>query len=152
MKATREDRVEGTSRSGRFSARYLLLALAVIAAGGLLWRTVQDQSPAPAPPAVAVAELAAEPNLLPPAEDIPPRTTAATTVVLEAPAEPVAALPALADSDPMVREQLSAAATGPLFDRLLQQPGLVQQGASLIDGLSRGLVLRKLLPIDPPAE
>ena len=152
MKATREDRVEGASRSGRFSARYLLLALAVIAAGGLLWRTVQDQSPAPAPPAVAVAELAAEPNLLPPAEDIPPRTTAATTVVLEAPAEPVAALPALADSDPMVREQLSAAAAGPLFDRLLQQPGLVQQGASLIDGLSRGLVLRKLLPIDPPAE
>ena len=52
---------------------------------------------------------------------------------------------------PMVREQLSAAAAGPLFDRLLQQPGLVQQGASLIDGFSRGLVLRKLLPIDPPA-
>jgi len=149
MKATREDRVEGATGSGRFSAKYLLLALAVIAVGGLLWRTTQDKSE-PAPPAVAVAKVAANPDLLPPAEDIPARPAPVATVVLEAPAEPVAALPSLADSDAMVREQLSTTAAGPLFDRLLQQPGLVQQVTALIDGFSRGLVLRKLLPIDPP--
>ncbi len=149
MKATREDRIEGAAGSGRGSLKYLLLALAFIALGVVLWRTMEGPSTAPVPATVPVAEVAAEADPLPPAADIPPRPAPVTTVVLEPSAEPAVTL---ADSDTLVREQLAAAGASPPLDRLLQQPNLIQQGTALIDGFSRGLVLRKLLPIDPPAE
>jgi hypothetical protein len=132
--------------------KYLLLALALIALGVVLWRTMEGPATEPAPATVPVAEVAAEVDPLPSAADIPPRPAAVTTVVLEPSADPAVALPALADSDALVREQLAAAGASPPLDRLLQQQNLIQQGAALIDGFSRGLVLRKLLPIDPPAE
>lgn len=152
MKATREDRVEGAAGSGRGSLKYLLLALAFIALGVVLWRTMEGPSTAPVPATVPVAEVAAEADPLPPAADIPPRPEPVATVILESPEEPAVALPALADSDTLVREQLAVAGASSPLDRLLQQPNLIRQGAALIDGFSRGLVLRKLLPIDPPAE
>jgi hypothetical protein len=152
MKAMREDRVEGTTGSGRGPLKYLLLALALIALGVVLWRTMEGPATEPAPATVPVAEVAAEVDPLPSAADIPPRPAAVTTVVLEPSADPAVALPALADSDALVREQLAAAGASPPLDRLLLQQNLIQQGAALIDGFSRGLVLRKLLPIDPPAE
>jgi hypothetical protein len=61
-------------------------------------------------------------------------------------------LPSLEDSDPLVRGQLEAAGAGPELDRLGQKQNLIQQATGLIDGFSRGLVLRKLLPVDPPKE
>jgi len=49
-----------------------------------------------------------------------------------------------------MREQLAAAGVGPELEQLQQQQNLIQQGTALIEGFSRGLVVRKLLPIDPP--
>jgi len=152
MKATREDRVEGATGSGRGSLKYLLLALAFIALGVVLWRAMEKPSIGPVPTTAPVAGEAVEADSLPPAADIPPRPAQVTTVVLDPPSEPAVALPALADSDALVRERLAAAGASPPLDRLLQQQNLIQQGAALIDGFSRGLVLRKLLPIDPPTE
>jgi hypothetical protein len=149
MKAAREDRLESGDGSGRFPVKHILLVLAIIAVGVVLWRTMKEQSPEVTPEPVPVAEVVVEAPPLPPAEDIPPRPAAVTAETAETPVAP--ALPALEDSDAMVREQLSAAGMGPELDRLGQQH-LAQQGAALIDSLSRGLVLRKLLPVDPPKE
>jgi hypothetical protein len=113
---------------------------------------MEDPSTGPVPATVPIAEVVAEVDPLPPAADIPPRPEPVATVVLESPAQPVVALPALADSDALVREQLAAAGARSPLDRLLQQQNLIQQGAALIDGFSRGVVLRKLLPIDSPAQ
>jgi hypothetical protein len=151
MKAGREDRLESDVRRSGFSARHALLVLAIIVVGIVLWRTIREQSAEVVPEPVAVEEKVPEPPPLPPAEDIPPRPAPAE-VTEEAEAEPAPALPALEDSDAMLREQLSAAGVGPELDRLEQQQNLVQQGTALIDGFSRGLVVRKLLPIDPPKE
>jgi len=118
----------------------------------VLWRTMENPPTGPVPATAPVAEVAAEADPLPPAADIPPPPAQVTTVVLDPPSEPAVALPALADSDALVRERLAAAGASPPLDRLLQQQNLIQQGAALIDGFSRGLVLRKLLPIDPPTE
>ena len=145
MKATREDRVEGATGSGRGSLKYLLLALAFIALGVVLWRTMEKPSIGPVPATAPVAGEAVEADSLPPAADIPLSPAQVTTVVLDPPSEPAVALPALADSDALVRERLAAAGASPPLDRLLQQQNLIQQGAALIDGFSRGLVLRKLL-------
>jgi hypothetical protein len=149
MKAAREDRLESNTGSGGFPLKHVLLVLAIIAVGVVLWRTIREQSPEVAPEPVPVTEIVVEPPPMPPAEDIPPRPV---PVAEAAPVDPVPALPDLADSDAMVREQLSAAGVGPELDKLEQQQNLIQQGTALIDGFSRGLVLRKLLPIDPPGE
>lgn len=150
MKAAREDRLESHDSGGGFPAKQLLLAVAIVVVGYVLWQTLQQQPVEPEP--VAVEEIVVAEPALPPAEDIPPRPEP----VVESPAEEPAAAPAppelppLAESDSMVREQLSAAGAGPELDKLQQQENLIQQGTALIEGFSRGLVVRKLLPLDPP--
>ncbi len=151
MRAAREDKLESNTGSGGFPLKHVLLVLAIIAVSVVLWRTIREQSAEVAPEPVPVTETVVEPAPLPPAEDIPPRP-APVAPAADAQVDPVPVLPDLADSDAMVRTQLSAAGIGPELDRLEQQQNLIQQGTALIDGFSRGLVLRKLLPIDPPKE
>lgn len=153
MKAAREDRLESSKVSGGFPVRHALLVLAIIAVGVVLWQTMREQSAEEVVPVtVAVEAVAIQPPPLPPAEDIPPRPEPIAEQASGAAVEQAAALPSLADSDAMAREQLSAAGVGPELDRLEQQQNLVAQGAALVDSFSRGLVLRKLLPIDPPKQ
>ena len=150
MKAAREDRLDGDSGRGGFPTRLVVLVLAIIAVGFMLWRSMGDKPAELAPEPVAVEEVDFEPPPLPPAEDIPPRPEPVVEAMAEAPVEPPPPLPPLAESDDIVRAQMSAAGVGGELAPLEQQQNLVQQGAALIDGLSRGVVLRKLLPLDPP--
>jgi len=154
MKAGREDRLASDTGQGGFPVKHVVLVLAIIAVAYVLWQTLQQQEKQlPETPPVAAEPVIAEPPPLPPAEDIPPRPApVAAAAPAEEPAEPEPVLPSLEDSDPIVREQLAAAGIGPELDRLAQQQNLIQQGTALIDGFSRGLVLRKLLPIDPPKQ
>lgn len=156
MKAAREDRLDSDAGKGGFPTKHLLLVAAIIAVATVLWRSIEEQSAEVALEQPAVVEaVIAEPPPLPPAEDIPPpppKPVAETDSPDEEIVEVEVALPDLADSDAMVREQLSAAGIGPELDRLEQQQNLIQQGTALIDGFSRGLVLRKLLPVAPPTE
>ncbi len=152
MKAAREDRLESDSGQGGFPTRHVLLVLAIIAVGLVLWQTLKEQAAEPTPEAVPVEEVVVEPPPLPVAEDIPARPEQSAVQTAEAPEDVAPVLPPLEESDSMVREQLSAAGVGPELDRLEQQQNLIQQGTALIDSFSRGLVVRKLLPIDPPKE
>jgi hypothetical protein len=150
MKAVREDRLDGDSGQGGFPTRQVLLVLAIVVVGFMLWRLMGDKPAEVAPEPVAVEETVFEPPPLPPAEDIPARPEPVVEAELEAPVEQAPPLPPLAESDDMVRAQMSAAGVGGELAPLEQQQNLVQQGSALIDGFSRGVVLRKLLPLDPP--
>ena len=150
MKAAPEDKLVLDKGKGGFPTKHVLLILAIVAVAVLLWQSMQEKSVEEMAAPVVVEEVVAPPAPLPPAKDIPPRPEPILPEASDAEMEVAPALPALEDSDAMVREQLTAAGVGPELDRLEQEQNLIQQGAVLIDGFSRGLVLRKLLPIDPP--
>lgn len=151
MKADREDRLEDSTRSGRFPVRHLLLVLAIVGVGVVLWQTLKEQAAEVAPEeSVAVETVVIEPPPLPPAQDIPARPEPVAEAPVEEAAAPAPVLPPLEESDALVREQLSAAGIDQGLGGLDKQQNLIPQTAALIDGFSRGLVLRKLLPLDPP--
>lgn len=150
MKAAQEDRLESDSGRGGFPTGWLIVVLAIVVVAYVLWQSLGKQAAEPEPVPVAVEEIVVEPPPLPPAEDIPPRPEPVVEATVEAPELPQPVLPTLAESDPMVREHLAAAGVGAELDKLDQQQNLIQQGTALIEGFSRGLVVRKLLPIDPP--
>lgn len=150
MKAAPEDRLESHDGGGGFPTKQIVLVVAIVIVAYVLWQTVQEQAEAPAPEPVVVEEVVVEEPPLPPAPDIPAPPEPVVQEEVEEPAPPPPALPPLEDSDAMAREQLSAAGLGPELEKLQQQQNLVQQGTALVEGMSRGLVLRKLLPLDPP--
>jgi len=149
MKAAQEDRLESRNTGGGFPTKQVLLALAIIVVGYTVWQSLQPPAE-PIPEPVAVEEIVVAEPALPPAEDIPPQPAPVVELPAEAQAPAPPELPPLAESDAMVREQLSAAGAGAELDKLQQQQNLIQQGTALIEGFSRGLVVRKLLPLDPP--
>jgi Protein of unknown function (DUF3014) len=152
MKAAPEDRLNTESGSGGFPVKRVLLIVVIIAVLLLFWTSpveepVVEPATEPAPAAAVV---------LPPAPDIPvrpepePEPEPEPVAEVVEPVEP--ALPPLAESDPLVREQMAAVGLPP---ELNSQPGgdnLAPTQAALIDGFSRGLVLHKILPVNPPKE
>lgn len=158
MKAAPEDRLAYDSRRRGFGIRHGLIVLAIVAIGLVLWNALSEKE---APEAVAepevIEEMVIEPAALPPAPDIPappePVAVAETPAANEEPAAPPPPpLPPLAASDDLMLEQLSAAGVGPDLAKLDGSENLVETSAALVDGLSRGVVLRKLLPVARPAE
>jgi hypothetical protein len=155
MKAAPEDRLGNDSGRQGFSFRYLVIILAVLAVGLFLWNAMSKKdAPEPIAAPEVVEEMVIEPAVLPPAPDIPappePAPVTETPVAIEEPAAPP--LPPLAASDDLMREQLAAAGVGPQLAALDGSENLLETSAALIDGFSRGIVLRKLLPVARPAE
>jgi hypothetical protein len=158
IKPLPEDRLTEPQSRRRAPVGLLIAAAAVLAV--IIWlllflRTERGEPPAPeralAPAPVASrqpAEPAVEPEL-PPAPDIPE----ALPLVTPPGAEPETPPPPLTleESDAALRETLAGAGDEELLSQLLRGDHLVARGASVIDALSRGLVLRKLIPLAPPA-
>lgn len=156
MKAAPEDRLESNAGGRGFSARHVVLIVGILVVGYVLWATLKEQAADSLEPVVVEELLVPPEEVLPAAADIPDRPVIAPEPVAESsgevPAPKALPLPTLEESDAEVREQLTAAGVGPELDRLEQQQNLIQQGTALVDGFSRGLVLRKLLPVDPPTQ
>lgn len=155
MKAAPEDRLESPSGEGGSSLKWLVLGVAIILGLAYLWTLSDEEAAVEAiSEPLEVVEVTVDPPALPVAADIPQRVAPQPEAepVTEV-TEPVApALPPLEESDPLVLEQLGAAGMGPELEKLAASENLVQTSAALIDGFSRGLVLRKLLPLSPPTE
>jgi hypothetical protein len=149
MKAAPEDKLNTDLRGGGFPIKRVLLVAVIIALLLFFWSSRVDK-PVVEPEPVVVEEVIVEPVELPPAPDIPvqpePEPVAEVVEVIEP------TLPPLEQSDPLVREQLLAIGLGPELAPLQNSDNLVQTEAALIDGFSRGLVLRKILPVNPPKE
>jgi hypothetical protein len=150
MKAAPEDRLSSQPGGGS-PLKWLLLGVVVILGLAYVWTMSDEQAAMEAiEQPMEVVEVVVDQPALPAAPDIPEPPAPEPVAEVSEPAAPV--LPSLAESDPLVREQLEAAGMGPELDKLQGSENLVETGAALIDGFSRGLVLRKLLPLSPPAE
>ena len=151
MKAAPEDRLESRSGSGGVPFLKIVLVVAILAVAWVLWTTLQESEPVETP-LETVEEVVVQPAELPPAEDIPRPAAPAPVDTAEAsePAEPP--LPPLEESDSLMREQLAAAGIGPELDQMEAEENLVQLGAALVDGFSRGVVQYKLLPVKRPTQ
>ena len=151
MKAAPEDRLESRSGSGGVPFLKIVLVVAILAVAWVLWTTLQESEPVETP-LERVEEVVVQPAELPPADDIPRPAAPAPVDTAEAlePAEPP--LPPLEESDSLMREQLAAAGIGPELDQMEAEENLVQLGAALVDGFSRGVVQYKLLPVKRPTQ
>ncbi len=97
--------------------------------------TVVEPEPAVTQPNVAATEPEPEPESKPKPEATADRPE----------------LPALDDSDKMVRETLSELSSDKLYKSWLKSDNLVRRGTAVTDGIARGKVLHKFLPVKPPS-
>ncbi|NQX88436.1 MAG: DUF3014 domain-containing protein [Halioglobus sp.] len=165
MKATPDEQLSPHARKKRFPLVELLLALAVVAALILFWRDWQEKAPhRPTMPDVAGSPAPKSPKV-PPTPDIPRRDPSAS--ISESAATAGRQEPALRHTLPEQAETVPTPLTAEQGDALLRR-ALTQAGpnirvqalasseqpldttAILIDGLGRGLILRKVLPLSPP--
>jgi hypothetical protein len=136
-------------------SRLLVLALLVAAGaiGGVIWWKSREAAPPPAP--VATAPIPEEPavEVTPPPAPTPeaaPGPAAAPVPVAteEAPVKEHIVLPALAESDPFVRERLLA--LSPKLALWLNRDGLVRRFAVVMDNAAVGDMPRRQLAFLAP--
>jgi len=156
MQASPEDRLEYPDKPRRSPVPLLVVVVLILAL--VYWFLPGDlgDDVLPEPVAPTVPDVPAAPER-PVAADIPP---AAPPPVVAADPQPAGAAPeappapppplAKADSDAELRETLTVADPAGALAPLLVEDHLVDRGAALIDSLSQGLVLRKLLPLRQP--
>jgi hypothetical protein len=153
-----EYRINTPSRS-RVPIVELLIAAGLIAGLVAFWFWSEEKTPAKTVVEVPPVTIPAAPPALPATPDIPQRSEPAATVtpapgapdspVAEEPAAPAPPAPLTeAQGDDVVRRQ--AAALG--ANKLASTEHPLEISAAMIDGLSQGLILRKILPADPPKE
>lgn len=134
-------------RSNKWPWLVAIVAVAVI--GG--WFIFQSE---PTPEPVAVTAPVAPPP--PEKEPFPESVNQAPDIpeVLPEPEEePVEAdpLPPLIESDDFAKNVLAPLDNSEEFALWLQTENLLQKGVTFIDGLSRGKILRKIIPVKPPS-
>ncbi len=164
MRVDPRDRFTEAPRGG-FRIGYLLIGLGLLLGmvALVMWWAGGDPTPEPqpSPPPVAVPAQPApvprpEPDM-PPAEDIPERAVAPEPALAPEPepgaeeASPVEWALTLEESDDVLRELLPAVGGAALTDQFLANTDLLLRGTAYVDGLSRGLVMGKVLRFDPPS-
>lgn len=154
MQANPDDQLTRHRKTGGLPIKAIVLGVAAVAIlAALFWPRQQSAPPEVADDSTPEATTVAAP--LPPAEDIPrPEPPAeASPASPEAPAEPEPeeSLPSLDESDPLLRESLqSVGAEEGLFAPLQERENLASSLGALVDGSSRGVIMRKLLPVPAP--
>ncbi len=154
MQADPSERMSDLGQDGGPPMVPILAGLVVLVAIAAWWFSGPDETPTPEP--VRSVEPAPPPAPAPepepePAPDIPEPPPTPAPAPEPAPT-PVPAAPALTleVSDDALREQFSPALVdGPLAP-ILQADNLIERGAAVLDGLSRGGLQYKLLPVTPP--
>lgn len=145
-----DERPEMTPTRDTVTLWIALVLAAILVGGGTYYFLFMDDQ---GEPTEQVVELAPEPEPLP----TPPATPAELPDVKEeipvqapAPKEEKATLPSLDDSDQLAREQLAQLSPDGKLESWLPGDYIVRRGVTLIDGLSRGIVLRKMINAPTP--
>ena len=156
MKANPDEHLSVESDRSRFPFLELFLALAVI--GGLVFYWFQSEEKKSGPSVVlvpAIAVPAMQPDL-PTTPDIPqqpePVAVLADADNTGLPAETSVDQIELMDGDSMLRQELAATGTDSIMSKLMSNEHPINVSAAFIDGLGRGVILKKLLPGDPPKQ
>lgn len=134
------------ARKKQYSTRpFIIIAVAAIAAGAWYF---SNQNPETEPEMAPPLTPEPFPEAVETAPDIP-------LVEEHEPSQmedPVIELPPLAESDAFTRGLLGALSSNEDFSLWIQTENLIQKIVSFIDGLSRGNVLKKIIPIQPPED
>jgi len=165
MRADPEEYVIPDSQRDRFPFIELLLAVAVIAGLVFFWFWSDEKKPVEAVVEVPPIAVPADQTNLPPTPDIPQRPETAAVVVPDPAAlvsddgtmieqtKPVDVTTlSPADGDELLRRELAEAGADANLNKLVSKEQPLEVSAALIDGLGRGLILRKLLPAGPSGE
>jgi len=156
MKAMPEERLNREpARTGGFPLRPALIVLVLIVGLVLLFYPRGDDLPPEQDTPVAPQAANPEPAALPPAENIPKQERPEPEAIAEDAAEGApqeSPLPSPENSDPVMREQLAAVGAGAELSGFEQGDNLVQRLVALVDGGSRGVLLRKILPMEAPSQ
>lgn len=163
MQADPQEHEGLSSRRDRFPLVELVLALALIAGLAYFWFSTEDEKAGQSVVEVpAIAESTSQAGL-PSTPDIPQRQETVTeresenaTAIADsttesnetALAEPLTPM----DGDSLLRQQLAATGTDTILNKLPGNEHPLDISAALIDGLGRGVILRKILPADPPKQ
>ena len=140
--------------SGKNPRPLIAAIIALLLVAAVVWFAFRPvvEPPVPGPASSRPPVKTSEP-VIAPAPDIPipelPTETAPVSELVGAP--PPAPVLTLDDSDQVVREALGELGGPDLFSGLLSESDLLLRGTALIDGLSRGLVLNKILSLPRPA-
>lgn len=136
----------------------LLLALVLMAGLAAFWFWSEREAPQKQVITLPPITTPATPPDLPATPDIPPRSEPVTMAVPEpavVPAEGEAVAPGATpppvpltpeEGDALLRQQLAAAGGKPVLKKLLADHQPLEISAALIDGLGRGVIIRKFLP------
>ena len=164
MKADPDEHLRLASKPNRLPFLTLFFALAVIA--GLIFYWFQSEEKKSRPSVASVPPIATaviEPDL-PVTPDIPRQPG---LVALLADADSTAppaqtggdqieltevSLVNPMDGDSMLRRELAATGTDAIMSKLMNNEHPINVSAAFIDGMGRGVMLRKLLPGDPPKQ
>lgn len=155
MQPRTEDRLSAAQGPRRPQVVLIVAAVLVVAVLGFFFLQPNNSDlpevAAPVAPPMPRYVPPAEPQLAP-APDIPRVTPELMRAKAQDP-DPVPVMPTvtLETSDTVIRETLGPAADSALLATVLLEDNLVERGAGLVDGFSRGLVPRKILPLKPPA-
>jgi hypothetical protein len=156
MKANPDEHLSVESERSRFPFLELFLALAVI--GGLVFYWFQSEEKKSGPSVVSVPAMAVpaiQPDL-PTTPDIPqqpePVAVLADADNTGLPAETSVDQIELMDGDSMLRQELAATGTDSIMSKLMSNEHPINVSAAFIDALGRGVILKKLLPGDPPKQ
>ena len=151
MQPDPEDHYIEDSRPSGPPMGFIIAGVVVVVALALWFFTSgESEPPAAEPPPVVASEPEMEPEQ-PPTPDIPELELAPAPET--GPNEPaVSAEPpvTLETSDTKLRERLGEAGDSDLLKNALVNDNLVERGTAVVDSLSRGIVLSKLLPVAPP--
>lgn len=128
-------------RTGQIAA--VVIAIVVIGFGAW-WLTRPEPEPEIETIASEPAETVVEPK------PVEPAVTPSQPKPDMEPAPPQPTLPSLDNSDKMVRDVLSELNDSKRYQAWLQSDNLIRRGTALTDGLARGVVLHKFLPVKPP--
>jgi hypothetical protein len=152
MHSEPEDRMPSEQGARGPSTRIIIAAVAIVAVIAIIYFSGgKDEPPAvdePAPTLISAPEPIPEVKM-PPAPDIPPPAPAQEPQPEEPPVEPEITLET---SDQDIRINLAGVGDSPLIAQTLSAGNLVPRSVGMIDGFSRGLVPRKILPLTPPKE
>jgi Protein of unknown function (DUF3014) len=100
--------------------------------------TSEAVKPAPPPPPKAVDEAPDIPQLM-------------AEVAEDEQTEEESQLPPLTESDEFARNVLSGLNDSETFSLWLQTDNLLQKAVTFVDGVSRGNILKKVIPVQPPS-
>jgi len=157
MRADPGERIAPEKNSGPRQLPILLVLVAVALAVGLLVYLREPEPepdlPAPAPPAVEKPVEVPEPPPSATAPDIPQRELVSPPPATDEP-EGLPAPPPLTleDSDSEVRESLERMIQSESLRPLTEADNLLSRAVAVIDGVARGIIPYKLLPLSAPTE